>query len=150
MSYLNVITLDQAKTYLRVDGTDSDNEITRMIKSALSLLEKRTNIMVYERDITYILDNGCLRVYDSPINSVGSATATFELSVLSTFFTDIGQDTLELNVGYMDPTGIPSEIIDAAYEMIDYWYYKNDGKANITLIPQSVQDVIDSNRRFIV
>ena len=78
MSYLDVITLQQAKDYLRVDSEDSDAEITRMIKSALSLMEKQTNIILYDRNKTYIYHNGVVRVYDYPINSTTSTTHTSE------------------------------------------------------------------------
>ena len=47
MSYLNVISLDQAKQYLRIDDELSadDAQIEQMIKGALSTLERRTNIL---------------------------------------------------------------------------------------------------------
>ena len=47
MSYLTVIPLADAKAYLKVEDTATDDEITRMIKSSLAYLEKRTNILVY-------------------------------------------------------------------------------------------------------
>lgn len=150
MSYLDVITLKQAKDYLRVDSEDSDAEITRMIKSALSLIEKQTNIILYDRNKNYIYHSGVVRVYDYPINSTTSTTHTSEDFGLYTTYCDAESKTIEINVGHDDPTDIPFELIDAALEMIDYWYYKNDGKANITLIPMSVQAVIDLNKRFIL
>ena len=157
MSYSTVISLDAAKTYLRVDGTDSDSEISRMIKSALSLIEKRTNVMVYDRDITYTLNSsGYVRVYDHPINTDGvtglATTITRTDYPTYSVFVDSNTDnsTIVLDVGYVNNDNIPSELLEAAYEMIDYWFYKNDGKANITLVPESVMHVIGSNQRFII
>ena len=57
MAYLDVITLADAKSYLRVDDTltDDDAQISRMIKSALSTIEKRTNVLVYARSKNYLM-----------------------------------------------------------------------------------------------
>ena len=157
MSYSQVISLDSAKTYLRVDGTDSDSEILRMVKSALSLLEKRTNILFYDREVTYPLNSSnCVRVYDGPINTVGvtGLADTVTRTDYSTYsvFVDSNTDnsTIVLDVGYVDSGEMSSELLEAAYEMIDYWFYKNDGKANITLVPESVMHVIGANTRFLI
>lgn len=166
MSYLSVIPLADAKLYLRVDDMASDDEIIRMIKSSLSYIEKHTNVMVYARDKNYILTNNCIRVHDGPINSVvkgldkagADVTLTLdenysvELRTLHSFYSGIDSTAVQLvlNVGYSDPTEVDQELIEAALEMIDYWYYKNDGKANITLIPESVKAIIETNRRFII
>lgn len=151
MSYLNVITLQQAKDYLRIDSDDSDAEITRMIKSALSLIEKQTNILLYDRDKTYQYLNGAVRVYDYPINSTEDTDHdVYNYGLYSTYCNTGTGTSITLNVGHDDQDEIDADLIEAALEMIDYWYYKNDGKANITLIPASVQAVIDLNKRFIL
>ena len=51
MSYITVITLAEAKNYLRVDPTltGDDSAITRMIESALKFIERYTNIICYQR-----------------------------------------------------------------------------------------------------
>ena len=108
----------------------------------------------------------CIRVYDYPITAVvkgidkGAADValTFEsnydqtLKNNYTLYENIDGDAkqLVLTVGYATVTDVPNEMIDAALEMIDYWFYKNDGKANITLIPESVKAVIDTLKRFII
>ena len=150
MSYLTVITLSEAKTHLRVDHTDSDNEITRMINSALGLLEQRTQVLVFARQEEYYYVNGAINVYDGPINSIVTDPApTNETYYNYTRFTDYtGAKKVSLNVGYATATDVPDAIREAALEMIDYWYYKNDGRANVKLIPESVQAVIDSYQRF--
>lgn len=167
MAYTDVISLATAKAYLRVDDTNSDAEITRMISSALLYLEKNTNHIVDPRNITYNLaGKDCIRVYDHPITAVvkgldtagADVTLTFEsnydqtVKSLYTLYENIDLTAIQLvlTVGYADPADVPSELIDAALEMIDYWFYKNDGKANITLISPSVQMVIDTNRRFLL
>ena len=50
MSYLNIISLEEAKNYLRVDIdlTEDDNQITAMIKSSLGFVEKHTNHILFD------------------------------------------------------------------------------------------------------
>ncbi len=154
MSYTSVITLDRAKTYLRIDDTqnETDLEITAMIEAALSYLERKTNIIMYDRNKEYILENGCVRVYDFPIDTVVSPTDyTREKKRLHSNFTcDASEDTLILNIGYDDPADVPSELVSAALQMIKVWYYEAEKQADMALIPQSVLDVINVHRRFFI
>ena len=76
MAYLTVIPLADAKTYLGVDDTSRDAEITRMIEAALALLEKRTNHIMVVGNKDYFYEDGCVRVYDYPINTADNTLAT--------------------------------------------------------------------------
>ena len=72
--YTDVISLEQAKLYLKVDDgqTITDDEITGMINSALSFIEKRTNHIFKTRDKVYFKDCALVqqvRVYDYPIDN---------------------------------------------------------------------------------
>ena len=155
MNYLSVISLDDAKEYLRVEHGDSDREIERMIKSALALIEEKTRHLFYDRDVTYRLKAGVVHVYDGPINTVGttglaSTVTRYDFTNYSVF-TDTNTDnlTVALNVGYADASEIPSGLIQAALEILDYWYYKNDGTASMSLIGNGAQETINSYSRFI-
>jgi hypothetical protein len=156
MAYLDVISLAEAKTYLRVDDTltDDDTQISRMIKSALSTIEKRTNVLVYARSKNYLFQDYCVRVYDFPINSLTSPTdAEVENKSLHTNYeasktTDV---TLVLNVGYVDPLDVPYELIDCALQYVKYLYYEAEtDKANKGMLPLWLQDMINQNKRFIL
>jgi hypothetical protein len=156
MAYLDVISLAEAKTYLRVDDTltDDDTQISRMIKSALSTIEKRTNVLVYARSKNYLFQDYCVRVYDFPINSLTSPTdAEVENKALHTNYeasktTDV---TLVLNVGYTDPLDVPYELIDCALQYVKYLYYEAEtDKANKGMLPFWLQDMINQNKRFII
>ena len=156
MAYLDVITLDDAKTYLRVDDTltDDDVRITSMIKAALSTIERMTNILVFSRSRTYLFDDGCARIYDYPINSLitpTDATVT-EKGLYSIYETSNTSDTeLVLVVGYVDPTDVPNEIIEAALEYIKYMYYDHETNgANKGHIPMYIREMIDMQRRFLI
>jgi len=154
MGYLDIISLEQAKNYLKIDDgqTETDQEITRMIKGAFSYIEKITNHIMYARDKVYDVDN-CLQmslvyVYDFPINSIpDNATQSKKASYSTIYTTD---DTITLNIGYHDPTDIPQELIEAAYQIIKVWFYESEKQSNSTLIPISVEDAISSNKRFII
>ena len=149
MSYLSVITLERAKNYLRIDSdlTDDDAEIASMVNAALRYIEKRTNHLVYARDIVYM--QGCqVKVYDYPINSVLTDPAPYQVD-FSTWVVFIDTKTVELNVGYENAEDVPDELIQAALQMIKVWYYESEKQVNSTLIPESVKEAIDVYRRFI-
>tara|TARA_R110000787_G_scaffold4780_1_gene18258 strand:+ start:2856 stop:3326 length:471 start_codon:yes stop_codon:yes gene_type:complete len=156
MAYLDVISLADAKNYLRVDDTltDDDAQISRMIKSALSTIEKRTNVLVYSRSKSYLFQDYCVRVYDFPINSLTSPTdAEVENKALHTNYeasktTDV---TLVLNVGYVDPLDVPYELIDCALQYVKYLYYEAEtDKANKGMLPYWLQDMMNQNKRYLL
>lgn len=149
MAYIDVITLERAKNYLRIDAdlTDDDAEITSMINASLRYIERRTNHLVYARNMIY--SGRCqVKVYDYPTNSIITAPAPF-VCHFSTYdvYPDVKQ--VELNVGYTDPTEVPDELIQAALQMIKVWYYESEKQINSTLIPLSVNEAIDVYRRFL-
>lgn len=149
MSYLTVISLERAKNYLRIDTTltDDDDEITSMISAACSYIEKRTNLIFYPRDKTY--KGSCqVKVYDYPINSIVTTPTPFAYEQLMfTIYPDV--KTVELNVGFVNPLNIPSELIQACLQMIKVWYFESEKQVNTTLIPESVKEAIALNQRFI-
>ena len=148
MSYLSVITLERAKNYLRVDldfDTD-DAEITSMINAACRYVEKRTNHMLYARDIVY---NGTcqVKVYDYPINSTVTDPTPFKVDfAMFTVYPDVKE--VELNVGY-GTDEVPEDLIQAMLQMIKVWYFESEKQVNSTLIPESVKEVVDLYKRFL-
>lgn len=156
MAYLDVITLDEAKTYLRVDTdlTDDDVRITSMIKASLHNIERRTNILVFARDKEYLFQDYCVYVYDYPINTLVSPTdaEVKEKELYSIYSTNSSVNTkLTLNVGYTDPTYVPSDIVECALEYIKYMYYdseNNSGKSND--IPLYIENMINQMKRYII
>lgn len=151
-SYLDVISLAKAKNYLKIDSTltEDDALITGMINSALSFIEKRTNHIFKTRDKFYYKDCALVqqvKVYDYPIdNSVTLLDINYRPLYAIVPTTD---DTVTLTIGYSDLEDIPSELIDAAYQLIKVWYYESEKQENTSLIPLSVLESIDVNRRFV-
>ena len=149
MAYIDIISLERVKDYLRIDTTltDDDAEITAMINGACSYIEKRTNLIFYPRNKTY--KGSCqVKVYDCPINSIVTTPTPFAYEQpMFTIYPDV--KTVELNIGFIDPTDIPDELIQACLQMIKVWYFESEKQVNTTLIPESVKEAIDLNRRFI-
>lgn len=148
MSYLNVISLERAKNYLRVDEslTEDDSEITSMINGACRYVENRTNHILFPRQKIY--EGSCqVKVYDYPINEITTTPMPFYLKrSLYTIFPDV--KTVELNVGY--PTGdVPNDMQQAILQMIKVFYYESEKQVNSTLIPESVKEALDLYKRFL-
>lgn len=149
-NYTDVISLERAKLYLKVDAgqTETDAEITSMINSSLSFIEKRTNHIFKTRSKVYYKDCALVnqvKVYDFPIQSPPANTITRPLySVVPTV-----DNIVTLTVGYTTVTDIPNELIDAALQIIKVWFYESEKHENTTLIPISVLQAIDVNKRFL-
>jgi hypothetical protein len=151
-NYTDVISLEQAKLYLKIDDgqTITDDEITGMINSALSYIEKRTNHIFKTRDKVYYKDCALVqqvKVYDYPIdNSVTELDITYR--PLYTIVPTVN-DVVTLTIGYSDVADIPVELIDCALQIINFWFYNSETKNAMNTIPDFVMANIDLNRRFI-
>ena len=151
-SYLDVISLETAKLYLKIDEgqTETDNEITGMINSALSYIEKRTNHIFKTKDKLYYKDCALVqqvKVYDYPIdNTVTELEIQYRplYAIIPTI-----DNVVTLTVGYENVEDIPAELIDSALQLINFWFYNSETKNAMNTIPDFVQNNIDINRRFI-
>ena len=149
--YIDVISLAQAKLYLKIDAlqTETDAEIISMIKSSLSFIEKRTGHIFKTRNKTYYscaLVNSVI-VYDYPIDN---AITLYDIQYRQTnAIVPTVDGSVILTLGYSDIDDIPNELIDAALQLIKVWFYESETQSNSTLIPLSVMQAIDVNRRFV-
>ena len=154
-NYENILPLAEVKRYLRLDDDydDEDDDIGRMINSAFGYIEKQTNHIFRVQDKTYnsLYVDGCyndINVFDYPINTTMFPEDVHPL-YYSGFIKFVGNASVTLNVGYASREHAPSELIDCALQMIKVWYYEAEKNENTTLLPQSVKQIIDTNRRFI-
>ena len=149
MSYINIIPLQDARVYLRIDDTlTQDNEaITRMINASLAKIEQMTNVHLIAKSKEYVFDDLKVTVYDFPINSLTSPTTAtvVEKTQYSIYTAALKTDLkLVLNVGYAVVSDVPKDLIEVAYEMIDIMYYNKENKlSNLS------QTTLDAYRRFI-
>lgn len=149
--YTDVISLNDAKIYLGVDDASRNDEITRIIGSALSWLEKKTNIIVIDGDRSYRLKDGCVRVYDFPINTLEADLAsTQSVEVYSTYsvYTDTNTEnkTITLDVGHGTLTSVPNEWIECGYALIECLF--EGGK--LSDLPDTIKMMVNSLKRFII
>lgn len=155
MAYIDVITLSEAKNYLRIDDTltEDDNAITRMIGAALKYVEKYTGVLVFARDEVYLAQYGELKLYEYPINTdLDTLTdCSYERKGLYTNICKNDTETIDitLNMGYIDPTEVPQELLEVAYEIIDLYYYgEKDGKPIEKKLSALSMDALNMNKRF--
>ena len=149
-NYTDIISLETAKNYLKIDAgqTATDAEITQMINSSLSLIEKRTNHIFKTRDKVYYKDCALVqqvKVYDFPIdNSELDILYRKNYAIVPTV-----NDTVTLTIGYEDIGDIPDELIDCALAIINFWFYNSETKGADNSIPDFVNVTLDLNRRFV-
>lgn len=144
MAYIDVIPLEIVKDYLGIDDTSRDREITRMIDSACRYIEKYTNVMLVEREKDYFNTNGCIRVYDYPINTES------ELQEVKSTYSLYSTDSITLSVGYELATEVPSDLVDAGLQIIDNWFYASENRTNANVLPMGAKMILDLHKRFII
>ena len=143
MDQLNVVSLAQAKLWLRVD-LDYDYEdglITALIKSAVNQVEQYTLQVLWQRSITEISDkNGNLRLYNYPIIAVEDVVdkdlEQIDFEIIDTpFYTDVITQRPGYNIvtyvagydwNYDGGSDVPDDIETAIKEMITFLYENRD------------------------
>ena len=150
MAYLDIISLADAKNYLKIDDTltEDDSNITRMIKASLIEIERMTNIHLIAKSKDYFFSNFCAVVYDFPINTLTSPTTAVreEKTQYSIYVAQALTDLkLVLNIGYVSVDDVPQDLIEVAYEMIDIMYYNKDSKLSVI-----AKLTLDGYKRFII
>lgn len=156
MAYLDVLPLADVKTYLKIDDTqnETDAEISSMIKSALRYIESHTNIILYARNISYVLRDGEVNVYEHPINSVVTPASADDYtstarSFYNSYFVSSDDTSLVLNVGYTLPADVPTDLIDVAKVLVKLMFYEQETEQSFReLIPSWALDILNYNRRF--
>lgn len=154
-NYTDVISLETAKLYLKIDSgqTETNDEITAMINSALSYIEKRTNHIFKTRDKVYYKDCALVQkttVYDYPINNPeGEGYIAGIVYKTNKAIVPTVNDYVTLNIGYSSVDDVPAELIDSALQLINFWFYNSETKNAMNTVPDFVAINIDVNRRFV-
>jgi hypothetical protein len=138
MDQLNVVTLNQAKLWLRVDADDDSNDqiITTLIKAAVNQVEKYTLQILYQRALTARTTvGGAYKIYEYPLLSVESVGDETWNEYETQWYTEViaqnvGLQTVSFVAGYGWDynlgSEVPEDIITAIYEMLTYWYENRD------------------------
>ena len=79
MAYSSIISLQEAKNYLRVDDdfTDDDLSIQAMLKSAIRYVENATQHYFFAKDVQKIIIDGKVRVYDLSLIHISEPTRPY-------------------------------------------------------------------------
>lgn len=163
MDQLNVVSLPQAKMWLRVD-LDYDYEdllITSLIKAAVNQVEQYTLQVLWQRSITEKTDaTGNLRLFNYPIISVEEVydkdfeDLNFEI-IDTQNYTDIitdraGYNTITYIAGYdwnyEGGSDVPDDIETAIKELITFLYENRDNPKQE--MPQIVTYLLAPYRRI--
>ena len=154
MAYTDIISLERAKTYLRIDDTqnETDSEINSMLIAAFRYVEKTTNIIFVAKDKLYDVVDGTVSVYDHPINSeVTEGLESKKKRLYTIYCAPINVDTIELNVGYVDPLDIDEDILELVLMITKTMYYEQETDQSFKeLLPSWAVETLNTNRRFIL
>lgn len=151
-NYTDIITLERARTYLRIDDgmNEDDAEIESMIKAAFIWIERYTSHIFVEREFDVYGSEHCknwVKVYNYPISAfTPSDTIERKSTLYNSFYIE---ETFSYLAGYDAVSDVPDDFIQSALQIIKVWYYESEKQENSTLIPISVKQVLDTYRRFI-
>lgn len=147
MSYSSVLTLSEVKNYLRIDEcfTEDDEAIERMVRAALGFIEKRTNHLFFQREKTYYRGEKYINIFDYPVSYTGDLTR-LDYAGKTVF----DADSVTVMVGYESREDVPDALIEAALQMIKVFYFEAEKQVNTTLLPESVHQILNDYRRFIL
>jgi hypothetical protein len=143
MDQLNVVSLADAKMYLRLDldYTIEDGLITSLIKSAVNQAEQFTLQVLWQRQLSLITPvSGAVKIYEYPLISVETVVdpdmvaLTFE-TIETQGFTEVISSTAGFNTvtfvagygwNYEGGSEVPDDIETAIKEMIAFYYENRD------------------------
>jgi len=154
MTALDVISLQDAKDFLKVDFDDEDNLITSLISASIALVEQKTQYRLYQREeFEYSDGTYPVQLFQTPLNCVTVVTLSGDAVKYATIrrepvrtvvcfdsyayrgyadeFTTYGASslpiyTIKCDVGFDDVEKIPFTMIQAAKTILAYMYENRD------------------------
>lgn len=150
MAYIDVVSLAEAKQFLRVDDsfTADDTLITMLIDVSGEYIERHTNQMLYSRDKTYVVVDGEKRVFDHPITAVvdPASSSDYEVTDYETYkLYELSADSLTLTVGY-EVANVPAGLKLEMLNIIDNLYHGNDDEDKA----MEIDTRLSKYKRFII
>ncbi len=131
------VTLDEAKTHLRIAATDFDVELTAMIKQCRNVIERCTGLSLIVKTITAVINNsqGYYKLPYGPVDGVLTSVTQQGGDVITdwTFSGGYLEDandylTVVYNAGYT-PTNIPHGLKLAVLNEIAF-RFENRGESS--------------------
>jgi ATP-dependent RNA circularization protein (DNA/RNA ligase family) len=151
MDAQDVIDLETAKQYLVVDFPDQDDNIRRLISTAVAMVEQYTGYRLYYREKVFAA--GCYEteIVDYPVTVTGVTLGggvvnyTTEQAALSLYIRAPRGSVITTTVGYDNYVNIPGPLIDGALKILTYLYERRD--IHTMNLPVDVQGVLNQFRR---
>jgi len=135
-NYLDILPLELAKKFLRVDGNDFDDQIELLIESSCKTFEMKTEHFLAQRVKNAYQGK---RYYWFPIN------VEEDIDVKGLYFT--AQKDLEITVGYEDANDVPQDIKDAILKMVQGKFLAEE-KNEFYTASDEVSTTINLYKRF--
>lgn len=156
-SYLDLISVDQAKVYLRIDDTanEDDSDIEQMIKAAFLFIERYTNHIFINREFSQMVPP---KIYNTPITEIDAEDEAMDWDnyyqknydrLYGPYGHTIPPVMTTYRAGYVNIEDVPSDFIQVAKQLLKVFYYESEKQENSTLIPVSVKQVLDTYRTFV-
>jgi hypothetical protein len=151
MDAQDVIDLETAKQYLVVDFPDQDDNIRRLISTAVAMVEQYTGYRLYAREVTFTVGRCECEIVDYPITvtgvTMGGGVVNYstEQATLSLYIRAPRGSIITAEVGYDDYVNIPGPLIDGALKILTYLYERRD--INPANLPADVQGLLNQFRR---
>ena len=156
-SYLDLISVAQAKVYLRIDDTanEDNGDIEQMIKGAFLFIERYTNHIFINREFSQLVPP---KIYNTPITEIDGSTDPVDWDnyyqrnydkIYGAYGSYIPPVMTTYRAGYVNVEDVPSDLIQSAKQLLKVWYYESEKQENSTLIPISVKQVLDTYRTFV-
>lgn len=135
-TYLDIVPLDLAKKFLRVDSEHEDDIITFYVESACKIFEQKTEVALAQKEKPFYEGK---RYYVDPINDDEDVLRK------SLYFTP--KKDLTLVVGYADPLEVPSDIKQCILKIVQGMYLAEE-KNEFYSFNSEVEVVINLYKRF--
>lgn len=127
MSPLDVMSLANAKQYLRVDYMDEDDLITSLIYGAVGYVEQDTNYRLYQRnEVIYTTGKYYYTAFQFPLN--GASVINQDSSDTNTYTAKYRYETLRTIIGWANGYTFHN----AWYEFFTNYYYTIHADRNVT------------------
>lgn len=128
------ITVQEAKDWIRVDVSDDDTIILKLITAARRICEKYVNMSLIARTVTAKINNGLGNFYlpYGPVVAITSATDYYSNDITTGFSLDTVYGnalTIVYTAGYADGL-LPEELRTAILDQIA-WMYTNRGDVQL-------------------
>lgn len=167
MTPLDILSLQDAKDFLKVDFDDDNDLITGLIRSSVSYIEKQTQYRLWNRfelettsfntelfqfpinSFTVTDLSGNIPIYRAEQKSIRLNILFPEhLNTFESFASSLPIYYIRMDVGYTSADQVPDDLISAMKKLVTYWYEQRG--MNKVDLPDDINNLIDPYKRFVL